>query len=176
MIRPTDPVKEVRWLRCKNVSGVIVPAYGLVVVQGVLSSPGLKGVLQVGQIALDGELGYLVNSPKPIAVNGFGLCTWERPIYAVYQPSDGTPAALEFWGTKASDFNLRKGYPGARILGDAALVGTNNLVLILQPPPPECQFFKPSGPPSGGLYTGSIVTFDGATEVVIYGGQTAVQA
>lgn len=62
---------------------------------------------------------YLVNCTLDVADGDRGLAADHGDPYALYDSSDGTPAAGEEWGPLAGSWKLRKNGSGFLILGDS---------------------------------------------------------
>src|SRR5574341_2013721 len=126
----SDPISKVRWLECKNNSGsLVIPAFGLVRVVSV----DTDGVLTVDRPSTDSEF-CLVNGPTDIAASGYGACTNDFPVHALYETGDGTPTGGQEWGAGAASYKLRSGKAGFRIRSEehtSELQSPTNLVCRL---------------------------------------------
>jgi hypothetical protein len=105
MNRRLNPLARMRWLQFSNQSGQTIPAFAVLLINGVDSN----GILQVTQPSDDSL------EPDQIAFNSFltigsgnsGSCTQDWPAYCLYNSSDGTPANGQVWGTAKNSWSLR---------------------------------------------------------------------
>lgn len=113
MQKPQAPISAIRWLPCRNNSGEVVPAFGVVRITGA----DTKGIITVAKPNIASDVNTLVNGPVPIGNGNIGLCTAESPADVLYETADGTPALGEAWGSGSGTFKLRKNNTGYMIVG-----------------------------------------------------------
>ena len=103
----------IRWLSCRNdSSSEEIPAYGAVRPVSVDDD----GTLVVAEPDEDSQWVYLAG-PEPIPASGYGRCTADAPVFALYDSGDGTPALDEAWGAASGSYQLAKDNTGFVIQG-----------------------------------------------------------
>ncbi len=105
----------------------LVPAGAVFVDNG--GTEWTDGILTLAarQTQITGERPIYVNLLEEVAIGDVGFCRRPDnlgPIKVAYDDTDGTPAAGETWGPVKTNYRLRKGLPGFKILlaGDSGLV------------------------------------------------------
>ena len=127
MNRPSDELTEIRWVSCKNDSGEIVPAGAVMRVSGYEAD---TNSIKVAKPNADGQTDVCINGPTPIAVDGYGNCTFDLesgPGTVAYDTADGTPAFDETWGAENGSWKLNSSKGGFRVFGKPT--GATGLVI-----------------------------------------------
>jgi hypothetical protein len=124
-----------RWTRVKNVSGVVMPPFSVVLINGVASSSGeiVLSVTQPNAASTDFNWnGYMVTGPIAIGVSDTtneGYATdLSEPGFVRYDGS-GTPAQGQVWGPKHGQMTLTRYYFGFEILGGNTTAAGNNVTV-----------------------------------------------
>lgn len=108
-----DRDSMIRWIPCfNNSSGEEIPAHAAVRPVSVDEDQ----ILTVAKPNADNQWAYIVG-PEPIAASGYGRCTADAPITALYDSGDGTPALDEDWGAENGSYKLAKTKTGFVIQG-----------------------------------------------------------
>ena len=120
---------QARRLPCYNTTDEEIPAFAVMRVIEVDDD----GILQVGKPNVNGGDTYAFNgsTPIPVPINtegGFGQCSCDHPLFALYETADGTPANGELWGAGSGTWKLRKNNSGYIVWG-----GVNNEVAEIVP-------------------------------------------
>ncbi len=115
---PND-FKAQRWRPFYNAGASEVPAFGLIEVTGMsLGAIGSNTYPIIsGKRPTSASLqGAAVNSHLPVPVGAQGICTFDAPMWALYD-TGSTPAYDEDWGTQANSYLLGSGNTGFKIIG-----------------------------------------------------------
>lgn len=100
-----------------NGAGETAPAYAVLQIDSV-QTDDRREYITIKKPDGTGK-GYLVNCTTDVADTERGLAADHGDPYALYESSDGTPAAGEEWGPLSGGWKLRKNGSGFLILGDS---------------------------------------------------------
>lgn len=102
----------------KNTGEDTIPAYGLIRITGT-TAVGNAVVLAGAKPNIYGsQYMHYVNGHKAIDAGYLGKCFDDDTVRVLYDSADGTPAAGEMWGPRASTYKLKKNTGGWIIEGD----------------------------------------------------------
>lgn len=160
-----DPVTfrlcDVPWFVFRNDAGELVPAFGVVRLTGVV-------VLEQARVVLTGakpnafgcQYQCAINGPTPVAAGKFGVCTQQGAVPALFEVSDGTPAAGERWGPRDAGWKLRKNTGGFAVVG-VTNSGASGPALVLVQPAPMLAFVGKTDASHAKSSTGTISIYAG---------------
>ena len=125
--------KDIAGRLFKNTGEDTIPAYGIIRITGQATGVGNAKILAGAKPNIYGsQYLHFVNGPKDIASGKVGRCFDDDIATALYDDADGTPAAGELWGPRASTYALKKNTGGWMVLWNVD--STANTVLVRRTP------------------------------------------
>lgn len=111
-----EPLRQQRWVDCKNNGSDEIPSFAALHITGTEVLDRNEPILLVEQADEHIPLLWAINSHMPIPSSGYGLCTMDTPAWVQYDTGD-TPSIGEPWGIEKSTWKLHQGLPGFIVIG-----------------------------------------------------------
>jgi hypothetical protein len=160
VLRVTDPLSEIRWQPCLNVTfpAEDIPGYAAMRVVGLVTEADGTKILAVGKPFAGNDGKLVINGPIPLLKNSRGGCNAEWHSKVLYDNTN-TPGVGETWGSAIGSYKLRKDSQGYNVIGivDAA----NSIMEVQRTPPattPDLQVF--GGEDFSAVHPGYNGTYD----------------
>lgn len=115
VLSPTSPRQRI--LPFVNKSGETIPPFGAIKLK--LARAGETAEHHGYKPDKDDDPFVVFNGPTEVAADQASSCTADHPLWAMYNPVDGTPANGESLGTRAGYWQLYRGYEGFLVWGGA---------------------------------------------------------
>jgi hypothetical protein len=159
-----------RWQLWKNTDSTTCPAYGCLIGGGITndanSHSNSRVLMNGAQPSTTFSHGFFINGDTAVPAGSVGLCsTTESPVEAALDTSGA--ANDQIWGPAPGSWNLKKGFPGCRIIATTA---SSTQALVVQET--ICQLLV-KVTATGGLANGSATGTSASSNYKIYTGGTA---
>lgn len=115
VLSPTSPRQRI--LPFVNKSGETIPPFAAIKLR--LARAGETAEHHGYKPDQDDDPFVVFNGPTEVAADQSSSCTADYPLWAMYNPVDGTPANGESLGTRAGYWQLHRGYEGFLVWGGA---------------------------------------------------------
>lgn len=119
----------------KNTSGHTIPAYGVVTLDSfILVEDNTYATVKRHTVYGSQYLAF-INGGVDVPNGEFGeLQNPSAPVWALYNPSSGTPFTMELWGPIPNSFELNENVGGFIALGNPLVLDTVPLVPVIRNP------------------------------------------